>query len=143
MEHRCGKRYTLEVTASLDAKPSILTFGRLLNISASGVFVATSAALPVMTPVRVQLEWGKFRDSRYCMAGYVVRTDPRGVGIEWREFASFPVLALINDLEDSLAGRRLAARDREPARERRLPGQGSPLGEWSTKTLLPSRSNMA
>lgn len=99
MEHRCGTRHSLDIAVRLDSPPSLMTFGRLLNVSASGGYVAAPIVLPAMSPISVQLEWGRFRDESQRIAGFVVRCDGRGIGIEWREFAPATVLALLEDLD--------------------------------------------
>jgi hypothetical protein len=99
MEHRWGIRQTLDVAVKLYVRSSLPRLGRLLNASSSGAYVATSAALPIMTRVHVALGWDRVqRGGRHRIAAYVVRVDARGIGIEWREFAPLPVLALIDGL---------------------------------------------
>lgn len=100
MEHRCGVRRTLNVGVKLHIRQSLPKFGRLLDASASGAYVATSAPPPIMSRVHVALGWdGLQRGGRHRVAAYVVRVDARGIGIEWCDFAPPPVLALIESLE--------------------------------------------
>jgi hypothetical protein len=100
MEHRWGIRRTPDVGVTLYAESNLPRFGRMLNASSSGAYVATSATPPIMARVRITLGWGK---SQHCgrrrIAAYVVRADRRGIGVEWQEFAPLPVLALIDALE--------------------------------------------
>ena len=57
-----------------------------------------------MTRVRLALEWDRFqRADRHRIAAYVVRSDARGIGIEWQEFAALPMLALMDPPEVSLS----------------------------------------
>lgn len=97
MEHRWGIRRTLNVGVKLYVRGSPPRFGRLLDASASGGYVASSPPLPIMSRVQIALGWDGFhRDGHLRIAAYVVRTDAHGIGIEWREFAPLPVLALMD-----------------------------------------------
>jgi hypothetical protein len=97
MEHRWGIRRSLNVGVKLYVRGSPPRFGRLLNASASGGYVATKPPLPIMTRVHVALGWDKFhRGGRLRIAAYIVRADAHGIGIEWREFAPIAVLALMD-----------------------------------------------
>ena len=97
MEHRWGIRRSLNVGVKLYVRGSPPRFGRLLDASASGGYVATSPPLPIMTRVHVALGWGSARgDRRLRIAGYVVRVDAHGFAIEWQKFAPLPVFALMD-----------------------------------------------
>lgn len=112
MEHRWGKRRTMDVGVKLYAGASLSNLGRLLNVSASGAYVGAGAALPIMTRVYVTLARdGLPGRNRQRIPGYVVRSDGHGIGIEWQEFAPAPVLALLESLQAQQAheARRLAA----------------------------------
>lgn len=100
MEHRWGTRRTLTVGVRLYTRQSPPKFGRLLNASASGAYVAMSAAPPIMTRVQLALGWDRLQGGgRRRIVAHVVRVDARGIGIEWRDFAPPSVLALIDALE--------------------------------------------
>lgn len=100
MEHRWGTRRILSVGVKLYTRQSAPQFGRLLNASASGAYVAMSATPPIMSRVRIALGWdGLQRGGRHRITAYVVRTDARGIGIEWRNFAPPPVVALMQALD--------------------------------------------
>lgn len=100
MEHRWGLRRTLDVGVNLSAQSSSSISGRIVDASASGAYIATGARLPIMARVRVALSWdGTGRGHRHPIPAYVVRSDVRGIGIEWQEFAPPSVLALIESLE--------------------------------------------
>lgn len=112
MEHRWGVRRTLNIGVKLYIRQSLPKFGRLLNASASGAYVAMSATPAIMSRVHVALGWDRLqRGGRHRVAAYVVRVDARGIGIEWHDFAPSPVLALIESLEVPPA----PARRRTPA----------------------------
>lgn len=100
MEHRWGIRRTLDVGVKLHVPRRPPGFGRLLNASSSGAYVATRAKLPIMSRVHIALGWdGSQGGGRLRIAAHVVRVDARGIGIEWAELAPAPVLALIDLLE--------------------------------------------
>jgi len=100
MEHRWGARQTLDIGIKFHIGSGVPVFGRMLNASSSGAYVATSATLPVTSLIHVVLRSGTHRHNHHHrIAAYVVRADERGVGIEWQEFAPPPVLALIDTLE--------------------------------------------
>jgi hypothetical protein len=104
MEHRWGIRQTLDVGVKLYVGSQPPRLGRLLNASSSGAYVATNSPLPIMTRVRLALGWDRFqRADRHRIAAYVVRSDARGIGIEWQEFAALPMLALMDPPEVSLS----------------------------------------
>ena len=112
MEHRWGIRRALNVGVTLYVESRFPSFGRLLNASSSGAYLATSVTLPLMARVHIALGWnGSQRNGSRRMAAYVVRTSDGGVGLEWQEFAPSPVIALINSLEAPPArGRSQASR---------------------------------
>lgn len=105
MEHRWGVRHSLDLSVRLDGRPQQLTFARLKNVSCSGAYVETRTPLPTLSRVWIELDWDRRDDSRR-IAAYIVRTDQRGVGLEWCDFAPRAILALIE------RSRRLVTRDR-------------------------------
>lgn len=97
MEHRWGLRRTLDVGVKLYCQGNAPASGRMLNASASGAYIAIGARLAVMTRVHVALEpHSPGGGGRHRIVAYVVRSDARGIGIEWQEFAPHPVLAMID-----------------------------------------------
>jgi len=100
MEHRWGIRQTLDVCVTLYIDSKLPSFGRLLNASSSGAYVATNITLPNLTRVRVVLGRDRFRPGAHRIPAYVVRADGRGIGVEWQEFAPTGVLALINAMQE-------------------------------------------
>ncbi|MGH8169048.1 MAG: PilZ domain-containing protein [Steroidobacteraceae bacterium] len=119
MEHRWGTRHLLDASVRLDGRPHLLTFARLKNASASGAYVETRAAPPMLTRVWVELEWHLCRrDDSNRVAAYVVRTDERGMGLEWCDLAPRAILALIERSQRLTVRQR---REKVPAEIRRLP----------------------
>lgn len=144
MEHRWGKRRTLDVGVTLHVRSKIPRFGRLLNASASGAYVATSVTLPIMTRVHITLGWDRFQHGgRHRIAAHVVRSDGRGIGIEWQEFAPRSVLALIDALDAASAQpaadgiRKIAEAHREGA-YLQLPLAGRPSSAIESATARHS-----
>lgn len=143
MEHRWGIRRTLDVSVKLYVHQSPPRFGRLVNASSSGAYVATSVPPPVMTRVELALGWGKHQhDARQLVSAYVVRADAFGVGIEWEEFAPLAVHELIDAPEAfplperrrAAAGdRRRGPRDQNQSIERVM--MTSP--QWSRTSTSP------
>ena len=62
-----------------------------MNASLSGAYVATGA--PVKRDQRVDLQLGS--PLEMSLSGFIVRADEWGVGLEWEEFASDAVQALL------------------------------------------------
>ena len=128
MEHRWGIRRTLNVGVKLYVRGSLPRFGRLLDASVSGGYVAMSPPLPVMSRVRVALGWGQFhRGGRLPIAAYVVRADAHGIGIEWQVLAPLPMRALMYTptLPRSCVSRRRISRI-PVARTKSVPAPSSP-----------------
>ena len=104
MEHRWGTRRPLGVDVKVCVQPGVAIKGRLLNASSSGGYVATSARVPIMTRVYVTLGCDRLqRGNRQGIAAHVVRSESRGIGFEWQDFAPSPVLALIDALKPAPA----------------------------------------
>jgi hypothetical protein len=92
MEHRWGRRTSVDVVVRLIGSPGAIGTGRLLNVSATGAFVQTKLHLPLFTPVRVEPIAGPLLVSHPCAGrAYVVRQVSAGVGIEWFAVATDPV----------------------------------------------------
>jgi hypothetical protein len=125
MEHRWGIRRTLAVGVKLYVPQRPPGFGRLLNASSSGAYVATRAKLPIMSRVHVALGWDESQGGgRHRIAAHVVRVDTSGIGIEWAEFAPAPVVALIDTLESA------SSRERRHAP---LGGERSPVPHYAAQ----------
>jgi hypothetical protein len=97
MEHRWGKRSTLDLGVRLPLGSGAVDTGRIANASLSGAFLRTTRRLPAFTRVVVEFEGGSSRQSApRCVPAYVVRTAPDGLGLEWYEFAPPAVAALLS-----------------------------------------------
>lgn len=96
MEHRWGFRYPIDMSVRLERPPNLLVPAKLRNLSSSGAYVETRAALAL--DCRVLLELGCRQspsEGRCRVPAHVVRKDERGIGVEWCEFAPRPVLSLL------------------------------------------------
>ena len=99
MEHRWGKRSTLDIGVGLHLGSGAVDTGRIANASLSGAFVRTTRRFPAFTRVIVEFEGGFSRQSApRCVPAYGVRTAPDGHGLEWYEFAPPAVAALLGPI---------------------------------------------
>jgi hypothetical protein len=94
-EHRWGERVALPRPVKLTAGGTQAP-GVLRDLSVSGAFIETAAPLPVFTNLVVSVEMkdeplGAPPDLAAC----VVRCEPRGVAVEWRDMACDTVIALL------------------------------------------------
>lgn len=96
MEHRWGQRVTLEVPVRLDAAGRTLGRGVLRNASVSGGFIETALELPIYTHLGVTLPAAREAapDCRRLEA-CVVRVQPGGIAVEWRDMACPSLVALL------------------------------------------------
>ena len=89
MEHRWGQRQPVNLVVRFFAMSGMTGVGRLMNISSSGAFLATTSplrrlALVYLEPTSAPL-W-EIQSRR--IAASVVRRDEIGVGLEWCEAAA-------------------------------------------------------
>jgi hypothetical protein len=111
MEHRWGQRVSLRVAAHLATPAGAGGAAVLRDASISGGLLDTDLDLPVHTRLSVVFQVGNGAASRAVeVPACVTRIARRGVGVEWRDMASPPILALLRDTGAELA--HLTARDR-------------------------------
>ena len=97
MEHRCGKRSTLDMPVSLHLGSGSVVEGRMVNLSLSGALASLEGAIPPLSRVVVEIDSEELRRARmHLVPGYVVREAAEGVGIEWAEFAPPTVVVLLS-----------------------------------------------
>lgn len=103
MEHRWGRRRSSDVTVQFMARPAMIGTGRVINISVTGAFMATTVPLRILSLLYVAPKgaWLDNRDTE-CLVAYVVRRDATGVGLEWCESAEDP--RSVNDRLAALRG---------------------------------------
>lgn len=98
MEHRCGRRFSIDVPVSMIALPSTIGGGRLLNMSSTGAFIQTRLVFPVLTLVYLESPDALRRDRlSERRAACVVRQCVSGIGIEWFDVA--PDWVLVKAIE--------------------------------------------
>src|SRR5262245_55801176 len=83
MEHRWGHREEVMIPVRLRWRQHrAAARGRITNISTSGAWIGTAAAVPALTPIEIEMALG---NTTPAVAGHVVRRGQGGVGVEWRE----------------------------------------------------------
>ena len=115
MEHRWGRRQPINLMVRFFTLSGMTGAGRLLNISSSGAFLATTAALRPLSLVYLEpaaAPFWKIQSRR--IAASVVRRDAIGVGLEWCEAAA-ETTSVVSRMT-SLAGG-IAMEERSPLRE--------------------------
>jgi hypothetical protein len=97
MEHRWGARYATRSPIWLVGADGTHAFGTLLNVSLSGAYVLTSSAHYYRAQrLNLHVELGlRLKDRIAPCAAFVARLADRGMGLEWDEFASESVLAML------------------------------------------------
>ncbi len=91
MEHRWGDRRRLTLRVRIRRRGHNSAIGWLTDISLSGAYVRTTAALSLVSRIHVEVDARTADDTRprpLRLQGRVVRHGPAGMGIEWEEFAS-------------------------------------------------------
>jgi hypothetical protein len=92
MEHRWGTRIDLDVPAELLTADGFSADAAVKNASLSGAFVETTAKLPLLS--RVSLNLRAPRDE--WLDACVVRVDEEGLALEWLDPGSRLVPALLS-----------------------------------------------
>jgi hypothetical protein len=106
MEHRWGRRVTVEVPVRIDLAHRTVGRGTLRNVSVSGAFIETSLELPVFTNLVVALPaTNELAPGSHELAASVVRRVPAGLAVEWRDMACPALVALL----ERITGQRVAA----------------------------------
>jgi hypothetical protein len=96
MEHRWGARYATRSPVWLQGADGAHAFGTLLNVSLSGAYVLTSATYHRAQCLSLHVELGlRLKDRIAPCAAFVARLADRGIGLEWDEFGSESVLAML------------------------------------------------
>lgn len=86
MEHRCVRRYEVEIPVYARAFPGVVSsVGCLLNVSETGGFLLTTLPVQLHSSVSLQVIG---RDLCRKLEGEVVRRSFAGVAIEWSEPAA-------------------------------------------------------
>jgi hypothetical protein len=97
VEHRWGKRCPLDLRITLHLSSGAVVPGRIANVSLSGALVRTSASVPSLSRVVVDLDAGAWHLHRSRLVpAYAVRETTGEVGLEWTEFSPPAVFALLS-----------------------------------------------
>jgi hypothetical protein len=87
MEHRCGKRTTVDIDVRLIGALGAIGVGRMLDVSATGAFIYTLIEVPVLTPLDIEpIDPHRHLSEARAVAAFVVRRTTSGLGLEWSEF---------------------------------------------------------
>jgi hypothetical protein len=102
VEHRWGKRVSLDLTVTLDWGVSKGLAGRLRDVSLSGGYIQRVRLIPLWAEVYVELQGltGTQGESDR-VKGYVVRSEPNGVALEWADFAPRAVRRIVAAFDGS------------------------------------------
>jgi hypothetical protein len=141
LEHRFGTRHPVDVPAYVRTQDGLPSgFGRLREVSASGGFVETRLDVEPLSRVAVQLLTHGHSASQpvaphphptdppsspLIVEAQVTGLSPRGVYVEWTEYAPELVRHLLEHQSDRLADRSPAAADSKDG----VPGVLAPLVE--------------
>jgi hypothetical protein len=88
MEHRWGKRIEVDIPVQVSAPPSVVSSGRVRNISISGAWISGEFTLPPLARAFVVFDFHfAGHQDQLPIACYVTRVRPEGIGVEWRELA--------------------------------------------------------
>jgi len=100
MEHRWGIRHDVTQSVRVATHSGLVARGTIRNVSMSGAFV--EAPLAVKLFARVNIQFNSALDRRPGrVEGQVVRREPTGFALEWRELAPDVMAALIAHSEAS------------------------------------------
>jgi hypothetical protein len=86
MEHRWGQREATDVAVYFVANSGTAGTGRVLDVSLTGAYLETLVPLRLLSVIYLQLDATALTPGNpQCIAAKVVRSDARGVGLEWYE----------------------------------------------------------
>lgn len=95
MEHRWGERVPLGIRVRVSGNSACIGTGLLRDASVSGAFVQTELRLPQHAQLVLEIASGDGAATVEEVPASVVRHDPCGIGMEWREFAPRAILLLL------------------------------------------------
>jgi hypothetical protein len=98
---RFGERIPFELPVRLGADGRVLGRGIIRNASVSGALIETALELPLHSNLVVTLTIpGKGSPAPRELPACVVRIDPAGIAVEWRDMASVDVTDLLARASD-------------------------------------------
>ena len=84
MEHRWGQREATDVAVYFIANSGTAGTGRVLDVSLTGAYLETLVPLRLLSVIYLKLDATALTPGEaQCLAATVVRSDGRGVGLEW------------------------------------------------------------
>ena len=97
MEHRCGRRRSVDVPISIRTPGGLAGCGMLKDISASGALVVSPLPVALHSRVLVQLDvrLSDRPSASMRVTAEVTRLTGEGLAVEWEEFAPAAVRALM------------------------------------------------
>ena len=103
---RFGARIQFELPISLSVDGRALGRGLIRNASISGALIETTLELPLHTNLVVTLTMpgGGAPAAVRSLDACVVRLDPAGFGVEWRDMACADITDLLKQASDHRAG---------------------------------------
>ncbi|HLZ99483.1 MAG TPA: hypothetical protein VKP66_16225 [Steroidobacteraceae bacterium] len=106
MDYRVDPRRPTDVAVRFLTRPSQTGSGRILNVSATGAFLETTAPLSYLSLLYLQPLELSPAGAAGRIAATVVRRAVNGFGLEWCEFgaASTPVYAILASSSCDLGG---------------------------------------
>jgi len=94
---RFGSRVPLELAVRLRVDAQTVGRGTIRNASISGAHIETALDLPLHTNLVVTLGVsGEESPTLRSLPACVVRIDPDGVGVEWRDIAGADIIDLLD-----------------------------------------------
>ena len=102
MEHRWGQRIAMDVPVRFTwTGSSLVSIGRLVNVSLSGGFLAIHSELRPLSRIEISLDSPlRTRRPTPAVEAYVARSSATGVGLEWCTFAHPTVVELLRPSHD-------------------------------------------
>lgn len=117
MEHRWGRRQSTNLFVRFFVSSGTTGIGRVLNISSTGAFLATTANLRPLSLVYLEPAGATFWEIQSRrIAASVVRQDTGGVGLEWSEAAAetTKVVTRLSSLAGDIAAETVFAKADNP-----------------------------
>lgn len=91
LEHRLGSRINLQISAELRTSRGQSAAATIRNASVSGAYVETPLRPPLLSRIAVRPLSGTIQWRDAC----VVRTDERGIAVEWLNLGSHAASSLL------------------------------------------------
>jgi len=111
MEHRWGRRITVEIPIQMVAQGSLRS-GLVANLSVTGALIKADYQLRMLTRVQIFFESPtRPQKDALILAAYVTGNYRHGIGVEWSELASRSVTELFHAVTASSWVTRLASTD--------------------------------